>query len=105
MSMDELAATAAQLVEKGKGILATDESNSTIGKRFAAIGVENTETNRRDYRELLFSAASPMKAHISGAILYDETIRQKAKDGTTLVKLIEQNGGIAGIKVDLRSEE
>jgi fructose-bisphosphate aldolase class I len=101
MNIDELAATAHQMVAKGKGILATDESNSTIGKRFAVIGVENTETNRRDYRELLFGAAAPMKAYISGAILYDETIRQKAKDGTTLVKLIEQNGGIAGIKVDL----
>ena len=85
---------------KGKGLLAADESTGTIKKRFDAIGVANTEDNRRDYRELLFRTADAMKNHISGVILYDETIRQKAKDGTPLVKLIEAAGAIPGIKVD-----
>jgi fructose-bisphosphate aldolase class I len=86
------------MVQKGKGILAADESSGTIKKRFDKIGVESTEDNRRDYRELLFRSDG-MK-HISGVILYDETIRQTAKDGTPLVKLIEQAGAIPGIKVD-----
>ena len=87
------------MVAPGKGILAADESSGTIKKRFDAIGVESTEDNRRDYREMLFRSAEGMK-HISGVILYDETIWQKAKDGTPLVKLIEKAGAIPGIKVD-----
>lgn len=100
MNMNELVTTAKKMVAKGKGILAADESSSTIQKRFDAIGVESTETNRRDYRELLFRTADAMKSNISGVILYDETIRQNAKDGTPLVKLIEQAGAVPGIKVD-----
>jgi fructose-bisphosphate aldolase class I len=100
MNMNELVTTAKKMVAKGKGILAADESSSTIQKRFDAIGVESTETNRRDYRELLFRTADTMKSNISGVILYDETIRQNAKDGTPLVKLIEQAGAVPGIKVD-----
>jgi fructose-bisphosphate aldolase class I len=100
MSKDELAKIATALVAKGKGILAADESSSTIKKRFDAIGVESTESTRRDYREMMFRAGEAMKNNISGVILYDETIRQKAKDGTPLVKLIEAAGSIPGIKVD-----
>jgi fructose-bisphosphate aldolase class I len=100
MNLSELHAIAVKMVTKGKGILAADESTSTIKKRFDAIGVTNTEDNRRDYRELLFRAMDAMNKHISGVILYDETIRQKAKDGTPLVKLIQDAGAIPGIKVD-----
>ncbi|HEY5238445.1 MAG TPA: class I fructose-bisphosphate aldolase [Rhizomicrobium sp.] len=99
MNLAELHETACAMVAKGKGILAADESTGTIQKRFDAIGVQNTETNRRDYRELLFRTGA-MKDNISGVILYDETIRQKAKDGTPFVKLIEDAGAIPGIKVD-----
>jgi len=99
MNLDELNKVALAMTAPGKGILAADESNTTIKKRFDAIGVESTEDNRRDYRELLFRSAEGMR-HISGVILYDETIRQKAKDGTPLVKLIEQAGALPGIKVD-----
>jgi fructose-bisphosphate aldolase, class I len=99
MNIAELNAIARKMVAKGKGILAADESTGTIKKRFDAIGVANVEDNRRDYRELMFRAAAGMK-HISGVILFDETIRQKAKDGTPLVALIEQAGAVPGIKVD-----
>jgi fructose-bisphosphate aldolase, class I len=99
MNLDELNKVARAMVAPGKGILAADESSGTIKKRFDAIGVESTEENRRDYREMLFRSAEGMK-HISGVILYDETIWQKAKDGTPLVKLIEKAGSIPGIKVD-----
>ncbi len=99
MDIGALNAIARKMVTKGKGILAADESSGTIKKRFDKIGVESTETNRRDYRELLFRARDGMK-YISGVILYDETIRQKAKDGTPLVKLIEEAGAVPGIKVD-----
>jgi fructose-bisphosphate aldolase class I len=88
------------MVADGKGILAADESSGTIKKRFDAIGVESTADNRRDYRELLFRSADAMTNNISGVILYDETIRQNAKDGTPLVKLIEAAGAVPGIKVD-----
>src|SRR5438132_6443539 len=91
-----LARTAQQMVEHGKGILAADESTGTIKKRFDKIGIESTETNRRDYRELLFRTTDAMKCCISGVILYDETIRQKAVDGTPLVKLIEAAGSVPG---------
>jgi fructose-bisphosphate aldolase class I len=98
MNLADLNKVAEAMVAPGKGILAADESTGTIKKRFDAIGVESTEDNRRDYRELLFRSDG-MK-HISGVILYDETIWQKAKDGTPLVKLIEKAGAIPGIKVD-----
>ena len=101
MDRAELARTAQAMVEKGRGILAADESSGTIKKRFDKIGVESTESNRRDYRELLFRAMDAMKGCISGVILYDETIRQNAADGTPLVRLIEAAGSIPGIKVDL----
>jgi fructose-bisphosphate aldolase class I len=87
------------MVAPGKGILAADESSGTIKKRFDAIGVESTEDNRRDYRELMFRSAEGMKS-ISGVILYDETIWQKAKDGTPLVDVIKKQGALPGIKVD-----
>jgi fructose-bisphosphate aldolase class I len=100
MNLSALNKVAEAMVKPGKGILAADESTSTIKKRFDAIGVESTAEARRDYRELLFRSAEAMKNHISGVILYDETIRQNAKDGTPLVKLIEKAGALPGIKVD-----
>ena len=100
MNLDALNKVARAMVAPGKGILAADESSGTIKKRFDAIGVESTEDSRRDYREMMFRTAEAMKNHISGVILYDETIWQKAKDGTPLVKIIEQMGSIPGIKVD-----
>jgi fructose-bisphosphate aldolase, class I len=99
MNLDELNKVAQAMVAPGKGILAADESSGTIKKRFDAIGVDSTEPNRRDYREMLFRSAEGMK-YISGVILYDETIWQKAKDGTPLVDLIKKAGSIPGIKVD-----
>src|SRR5215218_1009771 len=100
MNLAELNKVAQAMVAPGRGILAADESSATIKKRFDAIGVESSADNRRDYRELMFRATDAMKKHISGVILYDETIRQNAKDGTPLVKLIEQAGSLPGIKVD-----
>jgi fructose-bisphosphate aldolase class I len=100
MNLAELNKIANAMVARGKGILAADESSGTIKKRFDAIKVESTEDNRRDYREMLFRSKDAMSKYISGVILYDETIWQKAKDGTPLVKLIEQAGAIPGIKVD-----
>jgi fructose-bisphosphate aldolase, class I len=100
MNFAELNRVARAMVADGKGILAADESSGTIKKRFDAIGVESTADNRRDYRELMFRSTEAMKNHISGVILYDETIRQAAKDGTPLVKLIAQTGALPGIKVD-----
>src|SRR6202049_2471149 len=88
------------MVTPGKGILAADESTGTIKKRFDSIGVASTADTRRDYRELLFRSTEAMSKHISGVILYDETIRQTAQDGTPLVKLIERAGALPGIKVD-----
>jgi fructose-bisphosphate aldolase class I len=99
MNLAELNKVAEAMVAPGKGILAADESSGTIKKRFDAIGVESTEENRRDYREMLFRASEGMK-YISGVILYDETIWQKAKDGTPLVEIIKKSGSIPGIKVD-----
>ena len=99
MNKDQLSKVALAMVARGKGILAADESSSTIKKRFDAIGVESTEANRRDYREFMFRSQA-MRENISGVILYDETIHQKAKDGTPLVKLIEAAGALPGIKVD-----
>jgi fructose-bisphosphate aldolase class I len=100
MDLAALNKVAMAMTTPGKGILAADESSGTIKKRFDAIGVESTEGTRRAYREFLFRTAKAMHDRISGVILYDETIRQKAADGTPLVKLIEEAGSIPGIKVD-----
>jgi fructose-bisphosphate aldolase class I len=97
--MSELHDIAQALVAPGKGILAADESSGTIKKRFDAIGVESTEENRRLYRELLFTTPGA-EEFISGVILFDETLRQKATDGTPFVELLESKGIIPGIKVD-----
>jgi fructose-bisphosphate aldolase class I len=91
---------AAKMVADGKGILAADESSGTIKKRFDTIGLESTPDSRRDYREMFFRAEDAMKSCISGVILYDETLRQKAADGTPLVELIAAAGSVPGIKVD-----
>ena len=91
---------AAAIVANGKGLLAADESSGTIKKRFDVIGVESTADSRRDYREMMFRAKDAMTKYISGVILYDETIRQKAADGTPLVDIIKAAGAIPGIKVD-----
>ena len=99
MSLNTLEEIAKYIVSDGKGILAADESNPTCGKRFDSIGVESTESNRRDYREMLFRS-SGMKDNIGGVILFDETIRQNAQDGTPLVDLIKNQGALPGIKVD-----
>jgi fructose-bisphosphate aldolase class I len=100
MNLADLNTVAQAMVQPGKGILAADESSPTITKRFDAIGVTSTEESRRDYREMMFRATDAMTKYISGVILYDETIWQDAKDGTPLVRLIEQAGAIPGIKVD-----
>src|SRR5713101_6657155 len=97
--MSDLEATARALVAEGKGLLAADESTSTIKKRFDSIGIESTEENRRAYRELLFTTEGA-EEYISGVILFDETIRQSASDGTPFPKLLESKGVIPGIKVD-----
>src|SRR2546423_6063179 len=100
MNLAELNKVATAMVAPGRGILAADESSGTIKKRFDAIGAECTADSRRDYREFLFRSSEAMSKNISGVILYDETIRQTAKDGTPLVKLIEKTGALPGIKVD-----
>jgi len=100
MNLAELNKVAEAMVAPGRGILAADESTGTIKKRFDSIGIESTPITRRDYRELLFRSKDAMSKNISGVILYDETIRQNAKDGTPLVKVIEQAGSLPGIKVD-----
>jgi len=102
MDLDALNKVARKMAETGKGILAADESSGTIKKRFDQINLESTESARRDYREMLFRSDG-MK-HISGVILYDETIWQKAADGTPLVKIIENAGAVPGIKVDEGTE-
>jgi fructose-bisphosphate aldolase class I len=99
MSIEQLAETAQAMVAAGKGIIAIDESNNTIAKRFAGVGIDNTEENRRAYRELLLSTPK-LGDYISGAILYDETIRQSTKAGVPFTKLMADNGIIPGIKVD-----
>ncbi len=100
MNLAELNKVATAMVAPGRGILAADESSGTIKKRFDAIGAECTADTRRDYREFLFRSTEAMSKYISGVILYDETIRQNAKDGTPLVKLVEKTGALPGIKVD-----
>ena len=99
MTADELAATATALVAPGRGILAADESSGTIKKRFDSIEVESTEDNRRAYRELLFTTEGAAE-FVSGVILYDETLRQRAADGTPLAEVLSRQGIIPGIKVD-----
>jgi len=100
MDLEQLNEIALRMVAPGKGILAADESTRTIGKRFDGIGLDNTEDNRRDWREMLFRTTPAMTDHVSGVILFDETLRQSAADGTPLVKLIEAAGAVPGIKVD-----
>jgi fructose-bisphosphate aldolase class I len=99
MSRSELEGVAKAMVAKGKGLLAADESNSTIAKRLAKIGTESTEEHRRTYRELLFTAPG-IAQWISGVILYDETIRQKTRDGVPFPDYLAKLGIIPGIKVD-----
>ena len=99
MSIDQLPEIAQAMVAAGKGIIAIDESNATIKKRFDSVGVECTEENRRAYREMLLTTPK-LNDYISGAILYDETLRQKTKDGVPFTKLMLDNGILPGIKVD-----
>ncbi len=99
MSIEQLAETAQAMVAAGKGIIAIDESSSTCAKRFAGVGIDNTEENRRRYRELLLTTPK-LSDYISGAILFDETIRQSTSDGVPFAKYMSQNGMIPGIKVD-----
>ena len=103
MDLDALHTIATALTKAGRGILAADESTATIAKRFEAIATENTEANRRAYRELLFRAQAAMP-YISGVILFDETIWQQAADGAPFVNLLEAAGAIPGIKVDEGAE-
>ena len=93
MSIEQLAETARAMVAPGKGIIAIDESTGTIAKRFASVGIENTEENRRAYRELLLTTPK-LNEHISGAILYDETIRQSTRDGVPFAKYMADHGMI-----------
>jgi fructose-bisphosphate aldolase class I len=102
--MNDLEQTAHALVAPGKGILAADESDGTIKKRFDSIGIESTEDTRRAYRDMLFTTDGAAD-HVSGVILYDETIRQPALDGTPFPKLLEAQGMIPGIKVDKGAKE
>jgi fructose-bisphosphate aldolase, class I len=104
MSGHELATVAQAMVAAGKGILAADESTGTIEKRFTGIRVENSEENRRAYRDMLFGTKG-LGQYISGVILYDETIRQKAADGTPFVQLLARNGIVPGIKVDAGAKD
>jgi fructose-bisphosphate aldolase class I len=97
--MSELAKVAQAMVARGKGILAADESTGTIEKRFKSIAVESTEENRRAYRDMLFTTRG-LGDHISGVILYDETLRQKSADGTPFAALLARQGVLPGIKVD-----
>ena len=99
MSIEDLESIALAMVAPGKGIIAIDESTNTIKKRFEAVGIENTEESRRAYRELLLTTPG-LNEHISGAILYDETIRQSTKDGVPFTQLMKKHGIIPGIKVD-----
>ncbi len=101
MNVENLAETANALVAEGKGILAADESTGTIGKRLEGIGADNTEENRSAWRQLLFTTPGDWGEYISGVILYDETMRQSADDGTSFIDLLNARGIIPGIKVDL----
>ena len=99
MSIEDLESVAQAMVAPGKGIIAIDESTGTIGKRFAAVDVESTEEHRRAYREMLLTTPN-LADHISGAILYDETIRQSTRDGVPFTRVMREAGVIPGIKVD-----
>ena len=99
MSSQQLASVAQQLVAKGKGILAADESTGTIKKRLDSVNVASTEETRRTYRGLLFTTAG-MQEFISGVIMYDETIRQATPDGTSFARVLADKGVVPGIKVD-----
>ncbi len=99
MNVEQLLETAAAMVAPGKGILAIDESTGTIAKRLASVNVENTEENRRNYREMLLTTPD-LGEYISGAILYDETIKQDASNGQKLVDIMLEAGVMPGIKVD-----
>lgn len=105
MNLDNLNFVAGMMTAPGTGILAADESTPTIGKRFDAIGLANEEANRRDWREMLFRTNDGMVDYIGGVILYDETLRQKAKDGTMLVDIIDACGTVPGIKVDMGAKD
>lgn len=105
MMTQNLQDIANSMVAKGRGILAADESSGTIKKRFDSIGVASTEDNRRDYREMLFRCTDAMRDNISGVILFDETIRQKAADGTPLVDILTAVNSIPGIKVDTGAKD
>ncbi|KAL4434288.1 hypothetical protein ABPG75_000729 [Micractinium tetrahymenae] len=96
---EELKATAKYIAQRGRGILASDESNATTGKRLESVGVENTEDNRRDWRQLLYTAPG-LGQYISGAIMFEETLYQKARDGTQFVDVLKGQGIVPGIKVD-----
>ncbi len=104
MDLNKLANNANAMVADNKGLLAADESTATMGKRLQSIGVENVESKRRDFRELLIRAKG-LGQFISGVILYDETLRQKAADGTPMVKLMQGQGIIPGIKVDTGAKD
>jgi fructose-bisphosphate aldolase class I len=99
MNLQAMTETARALTARGKGILAADESHGTIGKRFAAVGVENTPENRRQYRQLLFQTPGIADV-LGGVILFDETIRQRSDDGTPFPELLARLGIVPGIKVD-----
>lgn len=99
MYFDELSATMDHMLQDGKGILAADESNGTIGKRFDTIGVKNNESNRRDYR-LLLATTPDLESYINGVILFEETFQNKDKDGTPIAELFSKKGILPGIKVD-----
>ena len=101
MDIIALNQVAEQMVTPGKGLLAADESTGTITKRFDSISTTSNEETRREWRESLFRTDAAMQNHVSGVILYDETIRQKAQDGTSLVSVIKSQGSIPGIKVDM----
>jgi fructose-bisphosphate aldolase, class I len=104
MTRSSTVSTAQALVEPGKGILAADESTTTITERLAAIGVESTEQVRRAYRELLLTTPD-LSEHISGVILYDETLRQRTSDGVPFGELVTEFGMVPGIKVDAGTTE
>src|SRR5213082_257301 len=99
MAANDLHETAKALVAEGKGILAADESDSTIKKRFDSIGISSTEKNQHTYHNLLFTTEGA-EEFVSGVILFDETLRQSSADGTPFPKLLESRGIIPGIKVD-----
>ena len=102
--MSEIEKIAKQIVTKGKGILAADESTGTMTKRLSSVNVESTNQNRLKFREILFSAEG-MKNYIGGVILYDETIKQKASSGKTIPELIKSFGSVPGIKVDIGAKK